>query len=682
MSFAQDEELLREFLIEAGELLEQLGEQLVELEQSPEDLDLLNTIFRAFHTIKGGAGFLEISPLVELCHHAEDVFGVLRQGERKADPQLMDVILRAYDALQEMFARISGGSLDVAAADPALIAALAALLSAEAVAVPEPAVAEQVSPAAATEKPEKKDGLLPEAGELTLFADEFAPPAAADASPVFADSPPEDVVSVGPFVVLDDDADTVGASAPADGGSDLIDDDEFEALLDQLHGDAVPGPKTAEPAKTASLSEDHGEKPATVARPVAKKTEKASTAGAATAKGRSASSSSAPLAEPTVRVDTRRLDDIMNLVGELVLARNRLLVLRGMYSDENLVGAVDHLDIVTANLQTAVMKTRMQPIRKVFGRFPRVVRDLARNLGKEVNLVMSGEDTELDKNLVEALSDPLVHLVRNGLDHGIEDGDQREKLGKPRAGTLRLSASQEGDHIEIVIEDDGGGMDADRLRETAVERGLMDADAAARLSERECFHLIFEPGFSTCKEVSDISGRGVGMDVVRTRISELNGTIDIQSQKEVGTKITVCLPLTMAIMPTLMVGLADQVFALPLGSIVEIINRGESNYVDGQEVMLARNKPLPILQLRDWVKGDGGKDADKDADGQIVVINIGTKRVGLIVDELYGQEDVVIKPLGSLLQGLSGLAGATITGDGRVSLILDVPGLVDRYAIH
>ncbi len=665
MSFAQDEELLKEFLVEAGEILEQLGEQLVELEQAPDDLDLLNSIFRAFHTIKGGAGFLEITPLVELCHHAEDVFGVLRQGERKADARIMDVILRAYDDLQAMFARISGGDLELEPPDPELMAALEALLD------DGPAPPSQEASVTDADHASGEDGASGSAaGELTLFAEEFGSPATAAGE----DDALSEAGPTGPFVLLDDAPDDGGEARATD--SETIDEDEFEALLDQLHGNRAPGaspsaPGVGEPTpgRTAETPATEAERPEAKAAPVTERPRASAGGGHAPA-----------LAEPTVRVDTRRLDEIMNLVGELVLARNRLLVLRGSHGDESLVSAVDHLDIVTADLQTAVMKTRMQPIRKVFGRFPRVVRDLARSLGKEVRLEMSGEETELDKNLVEALSDPLVHLVRNALDHGIEMPDRREAAGKPRVGTLRLVASQEGDHIELVIEDDGGGMDADRLRATAIERGLLDAEAAARLSEADCFHLIFEPGFSTCKEVSDISGRGVGMDVVRTRINELNGSIQIQSGKGTGTKITICLPLTMAIMPTLMVGLSKQVFALPLGSIDEIINRQETQNVDGQEVMLTRNQPLPIIPLKRWV--DGGAEDDGDPGRHVVVVNLGSKRVGLVVDELFGQEDVVVKPLGRMLHGLSGLAGATITGDGRVSLILDVPGIVEQYAVN
>jgi two-component system chemotaxis sensor kinase CheA len=316
----------------------------------------------------------------------------------------------------------------------------------------------------------------------------------------------------------------------------------------------------------------------------------------------------------------------------------------------------------------------------VFGRFPRVVRDLARQLKKEVNLELAGEDTDLDKNLVEALADPLVHLVRNSVDHGIELPAIREAAGKPRAGTVVLSAEQEGDHILLTISDDGAGMDPEKLRAKAVEKGMMDAEAAARLSERECFELIFAAGFSTKTEISDVSGRGVGMDVVKTRIAQLNGVIQIDSRIGKGTTIEIKLPLTLAIMPTLMVTLGTQIFALPLVSVGEIIDFDLSNVnrVDGQEMMLVRNKPLPFFYLTRWlVRGVHQYQANS---GHVVIVSVGTQKVGLLVDQLIGQEEVVIKPLGALLQGTKGLAGATITGDGRIALILDLPSLLERYA--
>ncbi|MCU7811576.1 MAG: chemotaxis protein CheA, partial [Candidatus Thiodiazotropha sp. (ex Notomyrtea botanica)] len=389
-----------------------------------------------------------------------------------------------------------------------------------------------------------------------------------------------------------------------------------------------------------------------------------------------------PPAETTVRVDTQRLDDIMNMVGELVLVRNRLATLKATLNDEEVGNAVGNLDVVTADLQLAVMKTRMQPIKKVFGRFPRVVRDLARSLKKEIDLEMEGEDTDLDKNLVEALADPLVHLVRNSVDHGIEQPEEREKAGKPRRGSVLLSAAQEGDHILLSISDDGKGMDPEVLRQKAVEKGMMDNEAAARLDDRECFNLIFAPGFSTKKEISDVSGRGVGMDVVKTRIAQMNGSVEIDSEWGRGSIIIIKLPLTLAILPTLMVVLGEQPFALPLASVVEIFNLDlkRTNVVDGQLTIMVRERALPLFYLRQWLTpSEALTDEDKQR-GHVVIVNVGNVQVGLVVDHLIGQEEVVIKPLGALLQGIDGMAGATITGDGKIALIIDVPGLMRKYA--
>ena len=391
--------------------------------------------------------------------------------------------------------------------------------------------------------------------------------------------------------------------------------------------------------------------------------------------------SSAPAAETTVRVDTKRLDDIMNMVGELVLVRNRLVRLGLDINDEAMSKAVSNLDVVTADLQSSVMKTRMQPIKKVFGRFPRVVRDLARSLKKEINLELRGEDTDLDKNLVEALADPLVHLVRNAVDHGVELPDAREAAGKSRVGVVVLAAEQEGDHILLSIEDDGGGMDPNVLRGIAVKKGVMEQDAADRLTDNECYNLIFAPGFSTKEVISDVSGRGVGMDVVKTKITQLNGTLNIDSTLGKGTRIEIKVPLTLAIMPTLMVMLKDQAFAFPLVSVNEIfhLDLSQTNVVDGQEVIVVRDKPIPLFHLKRWlVKGE--VDAKADESSHVLVVSIGNQRAGFVVDQLIGQEEVVIKPLGAMLHGTAGMAGATITGDGRIALILDVPSMLQHYA--
>ena len=380
-----------------------------------------------------------------------------------------------------------------------------------------------------------------------------------------------------------------------------------------------------------------------------------------------------------MRVNTSMLDEIMNLVGELVLVRNHLALLTEKVSDDEVGRAVSNLDQVTSDLQTSVMKTRMQPVKKVFGRFPRVVRDLARQLGKEVDLVLKGEETDLDKNLVEALADPLIHLVRNAVDHGLESPDEREQKGKPRKGKVVLSAAQEGDHIILRVDDDGKGMDPDFLRAKAVEKGIMSEEEAAGMSDQEAFNIIFMPGFSTKNEISDVSGRGVGMDVVRSKLKALSAQIVIDSQVGKGTSIKIKVPLTLAIMPALMVVVDQQRYALPLSAVHEIFDLHEErvNTVDGQDVILVRGLTLPLFYLRRWL---GHGDTEKPEVQQVVTVDVGNRRAGFVVDELIGQEEIVIKPLGPYVNGLPGFAGASVGGDGRISLIIDIPSLMNHYA--
>ncbi|MCG8426847.1 MAG: chemotaxis protein CheA, partial [Chromatiales bacterium] len=491
-------------------------------------------------------------------------------------------------------------------------------------------------------------------------------------------------------------APTVEAKAPASG--DDITEEEFENLLDDLHGKGKFGgvPGAAQTAGAESVTDTGPAGDTAVAepppvpaaeeakpkpKPKPKSKPKAERPAAKKAANKDAKKPAASSGDTTVRVDTARLDDIMNMVGELVLVRNRLATLKAKLGDEDVANAVGNLDVVTADLQNAVMKTRMQPVKKVFGRFPRVIRDLARSLKKEIDLEMHGEDTDLDKNLVEALSDPMVHLVRNAVDHGVESPDDRVKAGKPRKGKVILSAAQEGDHILLSIRDDGKGMDPNVLRRKAVEKGMMDEEAAARLDDKDCYNLIFQAGFSTKTEISDVSGRGVGMDVVKTRIAQMNGSVEIDSELGKGSLITIKLPLTLAILPTLMVILGEQPFALPLASVVEIFNLDldRTNLVDGQLTIMVRERALPLFYLRKWLV-DRSAVIEREGIGHVVVVNVGGRQVGLVVDYLVGQEEVVIKPLGALLQGLDGMAGATITGDGKIALILDVPGLIRKYA--
>ncbi|WP_166364136.1 chemotaxis protein CheA [Pseudomonas akapageensis] len=726
MSFGADEEILQDFLVEAGEILEQLSEQLVELESRPDDADLLNAIFRGFHTVKGGAGFLQLNELVECCHIAENVFDILRKGERRVDSELMDVVLEALDAVNGMFGEVREGT-QITAATPELLEALARLA--------EPAQAEQTVVVAAA----PQDVAEPAAGDITdnefeqLLDSLNAVQAEAEASA--AGQPASDEITDAEFESLLDQLHGKGQFAPealsaeasqqpaapasteADTeASNEITDDEFEALLDQLHGkgtfsvEAVAAPAIAvgesatvvpgddhisEHEFEALLDELHGKgkfsqapavpaaqaSAAIVERPQAIKPEPAVPAKAPARQAAPvADKPAASEAETTVRVDTARLDEIMNMVGELVLVRNRLVRLGLNSGDEAMSKAVSNLDVVTADLQTAVMKTRMQPIKKVFGRFPRLVRDLARQLKKEINLELVGEETDLDKNLVEALADPLVHLVRNACDHGVETPEEREATGKSRGGRVVLSAEQEGDHILLSISDDGKGMDPNVLRAKAVEKGLMDKDAADRLSESDCYNLIFAPGFSTKTEISDVSGRGVGMDVVKTKIAQLNGSINIFSAKGQGSKIVIKVPLTLAIMPTLMVMLGNQAFAFPLVNVNEIfhLDLSRTNVVDGQEVVIVRDKALPLFYLKRWLVSSAVHEEQRE--GHVVILSVGTQRIGFVVDQLVGQEEVVIKPLGKMLQGTAGMSGATITGDGRIALILDVPSMLKRYA--
>ncbi|MBO9550222.1 chemotaxis protein CheA [Pseudomonas sp.] len=735
MSFGADEEILQDFLVEAGEILEQLSEQLVELESRPDDADLLNAIFRGFHTVKGGAGFLQLNELVECCHIAENVFDILRKGERRVDAELMDVVLEALDTVNSMFGQVRERS-EVTPATPELLAALSRLAEPASADAPAPVVEVAPEPVAAeaditdTEFEQLLDSLDAVKAEAAAAEEQMQGEALGGAGDDITDAEFESLLDqlhgkgqFSPEVAAAEAV--VDASAPV---SDEITDEEFESLLDQLHGkgtfqaDALPaataavervvapgsGDEITEHEFEALLDQLHGkgkftgetvaaEAPVAVAAPVAAVAESkpvakpaaapAAAAPAAAAKPAAPARSPAPAAEKpaseaetTVRVDTARLDEIMNMVGELVLVRNRLVRLGLNSGDEAMSKAVSNLDVVTADLQTAVMKTRMQPIKKVFGRFPRLVRDLARQLKKEINLELVGEETDLDKNLVEALADPLVHLVRNAVDHGVEMPDEREASGKARTGRVVLSAEQEGDHILLSISDDGKGMDPNILRAKAVEKGLMDKDAADRLSESDCYNLIFAPGFSTKTEISDVSGRGVGMDVVKTKISQLNGSINIFSAKGQGSKIVIKVPLTLAIMPTLMVMLGNQAFAFPLVNVNEIfhLDLSRTNVVDGQEVVIVRDKALPLFYLKRWLVQ--GQVHEEQREGHVVILSVGTQRIGFVVDQLVGQEEVVIKPLGKMLQGTPGMSGATITGDGRIALILDVPSMLKRYA--
>jgi two-component system chemotaxis sensor kinase CheA len=568
-------DIAADFLIEAREILDQLGEQMVALEHAPTDRDALNAVFRGFHTIKGGAGFLDFGPMVEICHAVEDRLNVARDGTVPMDADAFDGAQQSLDLLVDMLAAVSNGE-EPEHAPPALLKSL-------------------------------RDGT----GGFITHMPTISPRPAAKAAPA---------------------------------GGDI--EAEFEAMLDQMHGAGVPG--VAPMPATA---------PSPARQPKAP-----------------AANTHAKAEDPTVRVDVRRLDAMVDLVGELVLARNRLKTIRPRLRDEDLDRAVTALDVATSRLQSAVMMVRMQPVGRVFARFPKLARDVARQVKKSVELEIVGAETELDRNLVEALADPLVHLVRNAIDHGIESPEARRAAGKPEQGTVRLSAQQEGDHVSIEVSDDGAGIDPEKIRRSAIKKGLIDSDAAARLTSDECLNLIFMAGFSTRSEVSDLSGRGVGMDVVQSKIRELSGQVQIHSEVGRGSRFAIRVPLTLAILPTLLIELDDDVYALPLVRVVEVLahDRIEPLWVDGQRMLDLRDQPLPLIELRTWL----GLPPEPGAATTCVVLQSGDARFCLTVDRVRGREEVVIKALPRTLRGLAGYAGASLVGDGRMALILDVDALL------
>lgn len=607
--FAGMEELLRDFLTEANELLSDVDNKLVELEKRPDDAKLLNDIFRGFHTIKGGAGFLNVDELVKLCHLTENLFDKLRNHALALSPELMDVIMSSTMVVRDMFQSLERASMPQAA-DAGLLAALQDAL----------------------------DGKL-------------SAPAAVETAAAPAPTP-----------AMATPADAPAAAANGDGP-------DWNALYHGLLGTAAPGGQTV-----AVREVQPGRSPGRRA------TDQPEADGMRA--GRRDNDKVVVVSqETTIRIDTNRLDQVLNLSGEIGLAKNRLNCLRTdiLSGKDNpdtfraLDEAVSHLDLLVSDLQNAVMKTRMQPIGRLFQKYPRVARDMARQLGKNVELVLVGEDTELDKTMIEELGDPLIHLVRNAVDHGIEAPDERRRSGKPETATVRLSAQQMGDHIILEIADDGRGMKPDVLRRKAVEKGLIDADTAANMDDRHALQLVFMPGFSTKEQVSSFSGRGVGMDVVKTNIQKLNGRIEIKSIVGGGTTFSISLPLTLAILPVLVVRVGEQPFAVPLALVREIITikPEEVQEVSGKATMVVRDEVLPVRSLSGLI---GWPQEKAPAYG--VLMQSAVNNLILAVDGFVGRDDVVIKPLEDVKP--KGVAGATLSGDGSVVLVLDMEQLLSE----
>ncbi|EMH20704.1 chemotaxis histidine kinase/response regulator CheAY2 [Helicobacter pylori] len=657
------QEIMEDFLIEAFEMNEQLDQDLVELEHNPEDLDLLNRIFRVAHTIKGSSSFLNLNILTHLTHNMEDVLNRARKGEIKITPDIMDVVLRSIDLMKTLLVTIRDTGSDTNNGKENEIEEVVKKLQAitsqnlegaketsgtkEA---PEKEVKEEIKEKA---KEEVKANKTPTAENLT-------------SDNPLADEPDLDYANMSAEEVEAEIERLLNKRQEADKERRAQKKQEDQAKPKQEVALAKETPKTENP-KTET--------------PKAPKTETKAKAKADTEENKAPSIG----VEQTVRVDVRRLDHLMNLIGELVLGKNRLI---RIYSDveerydgekflEELNQVVSSISAVTTDLQLAVMKTRMQPVGKVFNKFPRMVRDLSRELGKSIELIIEGEETELDKSIVEEIGDPLIHIIRNSCDHGIEPLEERRRLNKPETGKVQLSAYNEGNHIVIKISDDGKGLDPVMLKEKAVEKGVISERDAEGMSDREAFNLIFKPGFSTAKVVSNVSGRGVGMDVVKTNIEKLNGIIEIDSEVGVGTTQKLKIPLTLAIIQALLVGVQEEYYAIPLSSVLETvrISQDEIYTVDGKSVLRLRDEVLSLVRISDIFKVDAILESNSDV--YVVIIGLADQKIGVIVDYLIGQEEVVIKSLGYYLKNTRGIAGATVRGDGKITLIVDVGAMMD-----
>ncbi len=649
------QEIMEDFLLEAFEMNEQLDQDLVELEHNPEDLDLLNRIFRVAHTIKGSSSFLNLNILTHLTHNMEDVLNRARKGEIKITPDIMDVVLRSIDLMKTLLVTIRNTGSDTNNGKENEIEE--AIKQLQAITSQNLEGAKETSGTEEAPKKEAKE----ESKENKAKAPKTENPASDNP---LADEPDLDYANMSTEAV----------------------EAEIERLLNkrqEADKERRAQKKQEEQAKqevTPTQETQKTETPKTETQK-APKTETKTKAKADTEENKAPSIG----VEQTVRVDVRRLDHLMNLIGELVLGKNRLI---RIYSDveerydgekflEELNQVVSSISAVTTDLQLAVMKTRMQPVGKVFNKFPRMVRDLSRELGKSIELIIEGEETELDKSIVEEIGDPLIHIIRNSCDHGIEPLEERRRLNKPETGRVQLSAYNEGNHIVIKISDDGKGLDPVMLKEKAIEKGVISERDAEGMSDREAFNLIFKPGFSTAKVVSNVSGRGVGMDVVKTNIEKLNGIIEIDSEVGVGTTQKLKIPLTLAIIQALLVGVQEEYYAIPLSSVLETvrISQDEIYTVDGKSVLRLRDEVLSLVRLSDIFKVDAILESNSDV--YVVIIGLADQKIGVIVDYLIGQEEVVIKSLGYYLKNTRGIAGATVRGDGKITLIVDVGAMMD-----
>ena len=628
-------EIFEEYVIEAKEHLENLEQKLLELERDPENEELINSAFRSMHTIKGGAGFLGLSLIVETAHLAEEVLGKLRSKTLKLSPEINDLLLKSVDFLKSALDCYLRG--EECPRNEELYKSLKILIEGG-----------QVETTVQTKK--SIDELLDDFGlshlkgkpledileELILLSPDKRPKELIDALE-------KEIYSTKELAKIQDEV-----------------EEEANKLMLEYAKEGLLGEKVLETVIEKEESEEG--KKADKTKEEKKKIEEEG--------------------ERVLRIDVQKIESLMNLVGELVLERNRLLRLSQSMTEEGysrrleeLEAVVSSIDRIVGDLQLAVMKTRMQPVKKLFQKFPRVARDLSRMLGKEVELSTEGEDTEMDKSLIERLEEPLIHLIRNSIDHGVEPPEERERLGKPRAGRIRLKAYYQGDRVFISVEDDGRGIDVDKVKEKAIEKGIATKDRLEKMTEKEILSLVFSPGFSTADRISEVSGRGVGMDVVMDVVMRFRGTVDLSSEKGKGTKVTMSFPLTIGIIKSLLVSMCGRLFAIPIHSVLEIVSGDEADVslISGEEVLILRGNTIPLINLGEVL------GISMERMGFVIVVLIGNRRVALAVEDMLGDEEIVIKPLGKFFGDIEGISGATITGDGNIVLILDPVGLVRRF---
>lgn len=663
MSFNDPEmqELFEGYLIETSELLENLSQDLIEIETKSDDLELINRIFRSFHTIKGTSSFMGFTSIAEITHHAEEILNRLRRSEIKVNQEIIDVLLEVQDWITLMIGKIKEGE-EPTADYSATIEKIQKLKEA------------QIYTPTTNEQEEDTQQILPEG---TSFVEAVL-------------SNPEIATKPGDFT--DEELKLIDAAFSE------INAKFKEEVSSALNSDETNNEKVEKSTKNGEKISDISEQTeSSQSSPTEQKTEhihgipivekasaEAQTKVSNLAKETSAKAPSKAIASDTIRIDVNRVEALMDLSGELVLGRNRLAQISEIIEQEfgkseyvrDLIETTAQIDFVTSEIQAAVMRMRMVPIGKLYQKAPRIVRDLSKEFGKKINLIVQGEETEIDRGIIEELNDPLVHMIRNSCDHGIEPPEERIRLGKPEYGTITLDADQEGNNIVLRISDDGRGMDPEKLKAKAIEKGIITPDQAAQMSPREAYQLIFAPGFSTASKVTSVSGRGVGMDVVRTNIQNLKGMIDIESEIGKGTTFIIKLPLTLAIIQGLLVKVQNETYALPLSSVVEVvaINLDSVYTVSHQEVIRIRQEVIPILRLD---RALGVENPREDLENRYVVnVGLGMQRIGLVVDELLGQQEIVIKSLGEYLGGITGIAGSTILGDGRVIMIIDVADLI------